>query len=253
MNSPRSASKNSRRSGLYTRLFVDERIVPAATQMKLYVVAGSLIFLGLVSLLTLWWSVFQPELLTTMDTAIQAWLEDSQTETLTVVMVVVTEIFGPIALPIIVLAVTVTWGVRAEHSWRPFLLASGILTGVIIVQIITRVVGRSRPPVDLMLYGPDMTFSFPSGHVLGVADFFLILTFLVFSRRNNPRMAAVSYTVATLLVVATALSRLYLGYHWTSDVLASMALSLVIVGSVIAVDTYRTTRVIPGAHRKVPA
>jgi undecaprenyl-diphosphatase len=240
-----SPSQDTRRARLYSRLFVDERSVSAATKLRLYVVAGILIFLGVVSLLTLWWSVLQPDALTAMDTAVQAWLEQSQSESLTLLMIIFTEIFGPIALPIIVLAVTVTWGVRSQNSWRPFLLAAGTLSGVIIVQIITRVVGRSRPPEDLMLYGVDGTFSFPSGHVLGVADFFLILTFLVFSRRNNPGMAALSYIVANVFVVGTALSRLYLGYHWTSDVLASMALSMVIVGTVIAVDTYRTARVLP--------
>ncbi|WP_202800880.1 phosphatase PAP2 family protein [Salinibacterium sp. PAMC 21357] len=225
--------------------------MPAATKVRLYVIAASLIFVGITSLSVLWWSVLQPDVLTAMDTAIQQWLEERQTATLTVVMIVFTEMFGPIALPIIVLAVVVIWGVRSDRSWRPFLLAAGTLTGVIIVQIITRVVGRSRPPEDLMLYGPDTTFSFPSGHVLGVADFFLILTFLVFSRRNTPQLAAISYVAAALLVIATALSRLYLGYHWTSDVLASMALSLVILGTVIAVDTYRTARVAPGAHSVV--
>jgi len=244
-SSPMSPSQDTRRARLYSRLFVDERSVSAATKLRLYVVAGILIFLGVVSLLTLWWSVLQPDALTAMDTAVQAWLEQSQSESLTLLMIIFTEIFGPIALPIIVLAVTVTWGVRSQNSWRPFLLAAGTLSGVIIVQIITRVVGRSRPPEDLMLYGVDGTFSFPSGHVLGVADFFLILTFLVFSRRNNPGMAALSYIVANVFVVGTALSRLYLGYHWTSDVLASMALSMVIVGTVIAVDTYRTARVLP--------
>lgn len=252
MSNPASPSSDTRRSKLYTRLFVDDRIVPAATKVRLYVVAGCLILLGVVSLLTLWWSVLQPDVLTSMDTAIQAWLEDNQSETLTLFMIIFTEIFGPIALPIIVLAVTVTWGIRSENSWRPFLLAAGTLSGVIVVQIITRVVGRDRPPLDLMLYGIDGTFSFPSGHVLGVADFFLILTFLVYSRRNKPKMAALLYFVVAVMVVATALSRLYLGYHWASDVLASMALSLVIVGTVIAVDTYRTARVIPGAHRSVP-
>ncbi|GAA1209042.1 hypothetical protein GCM10009655_05130 [Rhodoglobus aureus] len=252
MSNPASPSNDTRRSKLYSRLFVDDRIVPAATKVRLYVVAGCLILLGLVSLLTLWWSVLQPEILTAMDTAVQTWLEGNQSETATLLMIIFTEIFGPIALPIIVLAVTVTWGVRSKHAWRPFLLAAGTLSGVIIVQIITRVVGRSRPPEDLMLYGIDGTFSFPSGHVLGVADFFIILTFLVFSRRNNAGWAAVSYVVAVVFVVGTALSRLYLGYHWASDVLASMALSLVIVGTVIAVDTYRTARVIPGAHRSVP-
>ncbi|EAR25301.1 hypothetical protein A20C1_01896 [marine actinobacterium PHSC20C1] len=249
--STESPSRDTRRARLYTRLFNDERIVSAATKVKLYVVAGILIVLGLVSLLTLWWSVLQPDALTAMDTAVQAWLEQNQSESLTLLMIIFTEIFGPIALPIIVLAVTVTWGVRSKNSWRPFLLAAGTLSGVIIVQVITRVVGRSRPPEDLMLYGIDGTFSFPSGHVLGVADFFLILTFLVFSRRSNPGWAAVSYIVAVVFVIGTALSRLYLGYHWASDVLASMALAMVIIGTVIAVDTYRTARV-AGAHGSVP-
>lgn len=238
---------NTKGSRLKTKLFVDERAVTASTKKRLYIVATALISIGLISLLILWWSVLQPDALTAMDTGVQEWLEDRQSATATVLMIVFTEMFGPIALPIIVLAVTVTWGVKAERWWRPFLLAAGTLTGVIIVQIITRVVGRSRPPEDLMLYGPDMTFSFPSGHVLGVADFFLILTFLIFSRRSNPKLAAVSYVVAVILVIATALSRLYLGYHWSSDVLASMALSLVILGTVIAVDTYRTARVDSGA------
>lgn len=250
-NSSGSSATDTRRSSLRRRLFVDARTVPAATKVRLYVIAACLIFVGVTSLLVLWWSVLQPEVLTAMDTAIQQWLAERQTATLTVVMIVFTEMFGPIALPIIVLAVVVIWGVRSDRAWRPFLLAAGTLTGVIIVQIITRVVGRSRPPEDLMLYGPDMTFSFPSGHVLGVADFFLIVTFLVFSRRNNPRLAAISFVAAALLAIATALSRLYLGYHWTSDVLASMALSLVILGTVIAVDTYRTARVDSGAHSVV--
>ncbi|MCU1474266.1 phosphatase PAP2 family protein, partial [Amnibacterium sp.] len=42
---------------------------------------------------------------------------------------------------------------------------------------------------------------------------------------------------------AQVVSRLYLGYHWLTDVSASVALSLVVVGVVIAVDTRRTVRV----------
>lgn len=243
MNDRPTVASNSRRSRLYARLFTEEQKLTDVAKSRRFVVAASLAGVGAAALAFLWWAVLQPAVLYPMDTAIQAWLESNQTASLTVLMIIFTEVFGPIALPILVLAVTLTWGIRSKHSWRPFLLAAGTITGVVIVQIITRVVQRSRPPVDLMLYGPDMTFSFPSGHVLGVADFFLILTFLVFSRRNAPRIAALSYGIAVVFVVGTALSRLYLGYHWTSDVLASMALSLIILGTVIAVDTYRTARV----------
>ncbi|HCB60081.1 MAG TPA: phosphoesterase, partial [Arthrobacter bacterium] len=124
-------------------------------------------------------------------------------------------------------------------------LAAAMLTGVVISQIILAIVQRSRPPVDLMLFGADHTFSFPSGHVLGACDFLLVTTFLVFSRRKNPRSTVLGFVVAGIGVVLAGLCRLYLGYHWFSDALASFALSLVILGAVMALDTWRTAR-IPG-------
>jgi undecaprenyl-diphosphatase len=160
-------------------------------------------------------------------------------------MIVLAVVFGPIGLPIIILVVIVAWTIAARHAWRPLLLAGGTLTGLIIVQIITRLVGRHRPPLNLMLFGTDSTFSFPSGHVLGACDFLLILTYLVYSRRNSRRMAVLAFAVAAILILAAAFSRVYLGYHWATDALGSIALSLVILGAVIAVDTRRTVRV-PG-------
>ena len=160
-------------------------------------------------------------------------------------MIFLAIIFGPVGLPIIVLVVTVAWGFLAKHAWRPILLAAAMLTGVILAQLIGHIVNRRRPPVDLMLFGADPTFSFPSGHVLGACDFLLVTTFLVFSRRRNPRAAVAGFVVAGIGVFFAAVSRLYLGYHWMTDALASVAISLVILGAVIAVDTWRTAR-IPG-------
>jgi undecaprenyl-diphosphatase len=148
-------------------------------------------------------------------------------------------------LPIIVLVVTVAWGFAAKHAWRPIVLAAAMLTGVIVSQIILQIVERSRPPVELMLFGADHTFSFPSGHVLGACDFLLVGTFLVFSRRENPRSAVLGFMGAGVGIVLAILSRLYLGYHWFSDALSSLSLALVILGAYIALDTWRTAR-IPG-------
>jgi undecaprenyl-diphosphatase len=96
-----------------------------------------------------------------------------------------------------------------------------------------------------MLFGADNTFAFPSGHVLGACDFLLLTTYLIFSRRRNPKTAVIGFAVAGVGIFLAAVSRLYLGYHWTSDALASLAISFVILGAVIALDTWRTAR-IPG-------
>jgi len=219
------------------------RVLPAPAKRNLYVTAAAVGGVGLLAFAVILRGVLLNDAPTTIDAPIQAWLNGGRTDVLTGIMIGLAIAFGPVALPLIILVVVVVWGFVAKHVWRPLLLAAGTLTGVILAQIITRAVGRDRPPTDLMLFGTDTTFSFPSGHVLGACDFLLLLTYLVFSRRRNPRARAAVFVVVGLLIVAAAVSRVYLGYHWATDALASVSLSLIILGAVIALDTHHTVRV----------
>lgn len=227
----------------HEKFLVEERILPAASKRNLHVWSISLAVVGLAAFAVILVDVVGKDGISVIDAPVEHWLDASRSGPLTAVMIGLAIVFGPIGLPIIVVVVVATWGFFAKHAWRPLLLGCGTLTGVIIVQIITRLVGRSRPPTSLMLFGIDRTYSFPSGHVLGACDFLLILTYLVFSRRKNLRTTVVAFVIAVLLIFAAATSRVYLGYHWPTDALASMAISLVILGAVIAVDTHRTVTV----------
>ena len=158
-------------------------------------------------------------------------------------MIVIAFVFGPIVMPIIILVTIVTWGIVAKHAWRPLLLAGGMLLGLVIVQVLAPVIARERPPIGDMMLEIDHTSSFPSGHVMGVADFLFITTYLVFSRHRRPVITVLAFVAASAIVLLTAACRIYLGYHWATDALASIALSLVVLGVVIAVDTWRTVRV----------
>lgn len=217
--------------------------MPTSARRNLYIIAAVLVVIGLVAFLVILDSVRESDGLSAIDKPIQGWLEGMRSPTLTVVMAVVATVFGPIALPVIVLVTTVWWGFAAKHAWRPLLLAGAMIVGVATVQILAPVIGRERPPITSMLLEVDHTPSFPSGHVMGATDFLLITTFLVFSRRRNPIATVVAFVIAAILVVATASCRVYLGYHWPTDVLASLSLSLVMLGAVIAVDTWRTVQV----------
>ena len=227
----------------HEKFLVEERLLPARAKRNLYVWSVVLAAIGVVAFTGILVDVLTRDGISGIDAPLENWLDASRSSALTTVMIGLAIIFGPIALPIIILVVTVTWGIVAKHAWRPLLLAAGTATGVVIVQIITRVVGRARPPANLMLFGTDTTFSFPSGHVLGACDFLLLLTYLVFSRRKQLRATVIAFVIAGLLILAAATSRVYLGYHWPTDALASMSISLVILGSVIAIDTHRTVRV----------
>jgi membrane-associated phospholipid phosphatase len=229
----------------HDKFVVEERFMSAPARRNLFRTAVGLMILGTVLFLVILTGVLQHSGPTAADEPVRSWLLARRAEPLTTIMITLAIVFGPVGLPIIVLVVTVAWGLLAKHAWRPMLLAGAMLTGVILAQLIGHAVGRQRPPVDLMLFGADSTFSFPSGHVLGACDFLLVTTFLVFSRRQNPKAAVVGFVGAGIGIFFAALSRLYLGYHWTTDALASLSISFVVLGAVIALDTWRTAR-IPG-------
>jgi len=229
----------------HEKFVVEERFMSVTARRNLYRTAVVLMIAGAVLFVIILAGVLQHGGISAADEPVRTWLLTLRAEPTTIIMIILAIIFGPIGLPIIVLIVTVAWGLLAKHAWRPMLLAGAMLTGVILAQVIGHIVERHRPPIDLMLFGADSTFSFPSGHVLGACDFLLVTTYLVFSRRKNPMSAVIAFIVAGIGIFFAAVSRLYLGYHWMTDALGAFSISLVILGGVIALDTWRTAR-IPG-------
>jgi membrane-associated phospholipid phosphatase len=229
----------------HDKFVVEERYVEPEARKALYRWAVVLMAVGAILFVATLIGVLRGDGLASADESARNGLLAIRSDMLTGVMIFLAVVFGPVALPVIVLVVILVWGFAAKHAWRPMLLAGAMITGVVVSQIILQIVKRSRPPVELMLFGPDLTFSFPSGHVLGACDFLLVGTFLIFSRRQNTRAAVLGFVGAGVGIVLAALSRLYLGYHWLSDALASLSLSFLILGAVLALDTWRTAR-IPG-------
>ena len=247
-SSARAPSRRGREpSGWREKFIVEERCVPAAARRSLYLTSLVLMAVGLGLFLVLLVGVLTQTGIERLDQPVSTWFVSLRSGTLTQVMIALAIIFGPTVLPIVVLVVLVGWTLLARHAWRPILLAGGMTTGLLLAQILAPLVKHPRPPVDLMLFGADSTYSFPSGHVLGTADFLLILAFLIASRRQHTSLTALLFTLAGAVIVAQVASRLYLGYHWLSDTMASVALSLVVLGAVMAIDTVRTVR-IPGEH-----
>lgn len=237
-----TAKREGRLRRFHERFMVEERVVVGSGKRILSLIAGVLIVLGLTGFFIVLDSILEADDLSFIDAPVEAWLESGRDEWLTTFMIVLAIVFGPIAMPIIILVTTVAWGVFAKHAWRPILLAGGMILGVIVVQALAPIIARDRPPAEEMMIGYDPTSSFPSGHVMGVADFLFIGTYLVFSRHRRPVITVLAFIAAAVIVLLTAACRIYLGYHYATDAVGSIFLSLVVLGIVIAVDTWRTVR-----------
>ncbi|HEY8518926.1 MAG TPA: phosphatase PAP2 family protein [Gammaproteobacteria bacterium] len=81
--------------------------------------------------------------------------------------------------------------------------------------------GFDRPRPDLVAHGQTVyTSSFPSGHAMLSAVTFLTLGALLASAQSSRRLRAYLLGLAALLSAAVGTSRIYLGVHWPTDVLA---------------------------------
>lgn len=83
----------------------------------------------------------------------------------------------------------------------------------------------ARPRPDLVVHATEVyTHSFPSGHAMLSAIVYLTLGALLARTRAEPRVKIYLLCVAVLLTLVIGISRIYLGVHWPSDVLAGWAI-----------------------------
>ena len=85
---------------------------------------------------------------------------------------------------------------------------------------------RARPVPFFNLSLPE-TYSFPSGHSLMSACFFGALAALLAAHIKSKRARAIIWIVATAMFLLIGLSRIYLGVHHTTDVIAGFTAALI--------------------------
>lgn len=109
---------------------------------------------------------------------------------------------------------------RWTEAW---LLALGAVSGVTVSQGLKALFGRERPDEPYRVV-EAVNASFPSGHAMLSAVVFLTLGVLAarFSERRRVKILAISAAVMVSLLVGV--SRIYLGVHWSSDVLAGWSM-----------------------------
>ena len=102
------------------------------------------------------------------------------------------------------------------------LLAASVIGGTVLSNLLKMVFARPRP--DLVAHAVEVSsLSFPSGHAMLSAITYLTLGALLARSEERPARRAYILGVAVLLTLAIGVSRIYLGVHYPTDVLAGWA------------------------------
>jgi len=111
----------------------------------------------------------------------------------------------------------------ARKSHAALLVLVSVVGGVLVSQTMKWAYARPRP--ELVPHGAEVyTASFPSGHAMMSAIVYLTLGALLARTQANPGVRAYVLSVAVTLALLVGTSRVYLGVHWPTDVLAGWAL-----------------------------
>ncbi|MAM60675.1 phosphatase PAP2 family protein [Maritimibacter sp. UBA3975] len=139
-----------------------------------------------------------------------------------VVMRDITALGGVTVLTLVTVAALVHLVLRGRRGAALF-LAIAVLGGRALSHVAKA--GFDRPRPDLVPHGVEVaTASFPSGHSMMAAVTYLTLAVMLARLEGRRSIRAFYAVAAVLLTLSVGVSRVYLGVHWPSDVLAGWTL-----------------------------
>ena len=185
--------------------------------------------------------VVMAEQITRLDVQVSNWFHTHATSSWTPFMLAVTHLHSTAGIMALCLAQAFYWARIKAWDWLVTLLVS-VPLGMLLNVLLKDIFRRARPAFEHPLLTLD-SYSFPSGHAAAATLFYGVLAAYMICRVSAWRWRVVIALLATLMVALVGLSRIYLGAHYPSDVLAAVAASSGWLAlSLTAVGTWRRRR-----------
>jgi membrane protein DedA with SNARE-associated domain/membrane-associated phospholipid phosphatase len=159
--------------------------------------------------------VIEGDTQSTIDGPVARFFIEHRDPALTTIMLVVTQLGGLVVVASVLGAGAVVSYVRTRNPrWPAFF--SGTLVGALVLDdFVKYLVGRPRPQMSQLVEASG--WSFPSGHATASAAMCAAVAY-VLTRRSGWRAAVWIWAAALIVTSFVAVSRLYLGVHWLTDV-----------------------------------
>lgn len=183
-------------------------------------------------------AVMGQEAITVLDVQVAHWFNTHAAEPFTSLMLGVSAMHS-VAGMVLLFCVLAAWFWRERAYYWLLALVFSLPGGMVLNVALKHVFQRARPVFEDPLV-TLATYSFPSGHTTAATCFYgLLASYLVIARPAwSVRLGTVAVCVAMVLLVA--FSRVYLGAHYVSDVLAAMAESVAwLAVCITAISTLR--------------
>ena len=166
---------------------------------------------------------FYPEMLVSFDQPIQTAIRGDLPETLTLLFRAITHL---IDIPVIISWVLIVAFIFYRKQWKMesyLMLGNLTLAGILIVTF-KNIYQRPRPEIVHLV--EEKGFSFPSGHSLAVTIMVGTLIVILSQRIKNTVWRKIVQILLSLYIFSVLVSRIYLGVHYPSDVIASLCVGL---------------------------
>ena len=169
---------------------------------------------------------------------ILSWMISHRQAQFTPIVAFITSFAGSLYLSVAVSVIALIWAISRRELWRPALLIGAVGFCSIIATVLKPLAHNARPIAENMIKPLELDYSFPSGHTLAIIVFTLVFGYLIISRCSSKLRIAAWLLATIILTFIIACSRLYQGYHWLTDVTASIGIGFVVLALVIFADRF---------------
>jgi len=126
--------------------------------------------------------------------------------------------FPKLSIPLSISFAAIFWALRFRLEAFFILLTS---SSHLLNALVKRLIKRPRPTNELVTVARVINEpSFPSGHVMHYINLFGLLTYLLATNWRSGRLRNTLIAICSALIICVGPSRVYLGAHWPSDVMA---------------------------------